>query len=181
MNSSATAANQPSRPSWLRIVLIGRKPKNTLIRIVVLVAVCFVVFNFILLPIRVDGISMLSTYRDGQINFVNRLAYRRHEPQRGDVVSIRLADLEVSHPHVLYMKRIVGLPGETVSFVGGQLLIDGKVLDETYVKKFCDWEIGPVKLEPDQYFVVGDNRSMPEALHKKGGAYRWQIMGKVLL
>jgi signal peptidase I len=181
MNSSAAAANQPSRPSWLRIVLIGRKPKNTLIRIVVLVAVCFVVFNFILLPIRVDGISMLPTYRDGQINFVNRLAYRRHEPQRGDVVSIRLADPEVSHPHVLYMKRIVGLPGETVSFVGGQLLIDGKVLDEPYVKKFCDWNIDPKKLNADEYYIVGDNRSMSEKDHVKGGAERWRIVGKVLL
>jgi signal peptidase I len=181
MNSSTGAANPASRPSWLRIMLIGRKPRNTVIRIVVLVTVCFVVFNFVLMPIRIEGISMLPTYHDRQINFVNRLAYLWHEPQRGDVVSIRLADPTITHPHASLMKRIVGLPGETVSFVHGHLLINGEILDEPYIKNHCDWEIEPIKLEPNQYYVVGDNRSMPENLHEKGRPLRDHIMGKVLL
>ena len=55
---------------------------------------------------------MLPTYRDHGVNFVNRLAYVFHEPRRGDVVAIRT----LAGEHVMYMKRIVGLPGETVTF-----------------------------------------------------------------
>ena len=83
----------PSAPTnWLRVLTIGRRPRNTLIRIVVLVAVCFVTFKFILLPIRIEGISMQPTYHTGQIRCINRLAYQSHEPQRGDIVSVRFAE-----------------------------------------------------------------------------------------
>ena len=78
-------------PRWLQIVVIGRNPKVTLVRVAVLIVTCFVVFRFILLPARIEGISMLPTYKDRSVNFVNRLAYRWHEPRRGDVVGIRLA------------------------------------------------------------------------------------------
>jgi signal peptidase I len=168
---------QTRMPRWLRIVMIGRNPKATLVRVVVLIVTSFVVFNrFILLPIRVEGISMLPTYKDRSWNFVNRLAYLRHEPQRGDVVSIRLAG-----PHVMYMKRIIGLPGETVAFVDGRVLINGEVLDEPYEKSRCDWNCPPVTLGPNEYFVVGDNRTMPPELHKFGETQRSRIIGKLLL
>ena len=161
---------------WLQIVLIGRNPKVTLVRIVVLAVTCFVVFEFILLPARIEGISMLPTYQDRSVNLVNRLAYLRHEPRRGDVVGIRLAGY-----HVMYMKRIIGLPGETVAFVEGRVLINGEVLDEPYEKLPCDWSYPPVRLGPDEYFVVGDNRTMPWERHTFGRATRDRIIGKALL
>jgi signal peptidase I len=168
---------QPRLPRWVRIAVIGRNPKATLVRVAVLVVTSFVVFNrFILLPIRVEGISMLPTYKDRSWNFVNRLAYFRHEPQRGDVVSIRMAGI-----HRMYMKRIIGLPGETVAFVGGRVVINGEVLDEPYEKLPCDWNYPPVKLGPDEYFVVGDNRTMPWERHKFGRATRDRIIGKAIL
>src|SRR5450759_3328711 len=167
---------QPWLPGWLRIVLIGRNPKTTLVRVAVLIVTSFVVFKFILLPIRVEGISMLPNYKDRSWNLVNRFAYLRHEPQRGDVVSIRLAA-----PHVMYMKRIIGLPGETVAFANGRVLINGEVLDEPYEKSPCDWNRPPVKLEPDEYFVVGDNRTMPWEDHKFGKVERGRIIGKAIL
>lgn len=166
----------PQSPGWWRVVTIGRNPKATLVRIGVLVAASFVVFKFILLPIRVEGISMLPTYKDRSWNFVNRLAYVWHEPRRGDVVSIRLAG-----PHVMYLKRIVGLPGETVAFENGHVLIDGQVLDEPYEKSPCDWNRPPVKLGPDEYFVVGDNRTMPQQFHVFGRVERYRIVGKAVL
>ncbi len=108
-----------ARPHWLQVVLIGRRPRATLARIVVLVAVCVVTFKFVLLPIRVEGISMEPTYHDRRVNCVNRLAYWRHAPQRGDVVAIRFSDPgEFSAPRAMLMKRIIGLPGESVSFRG---------------------------------------------------------------
>jgi signal peptidase I len=163
-------------PRWLQIVVIGRNPKVTLVRVAVLIVTCIVVFNFILLPARIEGISMLPTYQDRSVNFVNRLAYRWHEPRRGDVVGIRLAG-----PHVMYMKRIIGLPGETVAFVGGRVLINGEVLDEPYEKLSCNWNCPPVQLGPDEYFVVGDNRTMPSENHVFGKAGRDRIVGKAIL
>ena len=162
-------------PSWLQVVLIGRNPRFTLLRILVLVVTCFVVTRFVLLPIRVQGGSMLPTYGNG-VNFVNRLAYISHEPRRGDVVGIRLAG-----PSVMLLKRIVGLPGETVAFHQGHAFINGKILEEPYVKKDCDWERSPVTLAPDHYFFVGDNRSMPIEDHTMGEAHRNRIIGKILL
>ena len=160
---------------------MGRNWKLTLARIAVLVAVCFVVFRFILLPVRVEGISMLPTYRNGSVNFVNRLSYWRHPPRRGDVVGIRLAPRDITRPSIMYLKRVIGLPGETVAFVNGKVLINGKVLDEPYEKYDCDWNLPPVKLGPSQYFVVGDNRSMPSEDHKFGKVERDHIVGKAIL
>jgi signal peptidase I len=161
--------------------VIGRNWKFTLARLVVLVVACFVIFRFILLPVRIEGISMLPTCRNGAVNFVNRLAYLRHDPQRGDIVGIRLSDPSIRWPSVMYMKRIIGLPGETVAFVNGQALINGKVLDEPYEKYDCDWNLPPVKLGPDEYFVVGDNRSMPAEFHVKGKVERDHIVGRAVL
>jgi len=163
-------------PRWVSIVVVGRNPRATLVRVTVLVVTCLIVFNFVLLPIRVEGISMLPTYKDHSINFINRLAYLRHEPQRGDIVSIRLAGL-----HVMYLKRIIGLPGETVAFENGRVVINGEVLDEPYEKTACDWNRPPVKLGPDEYFVVGDNRTMPKELHQFGETSRDRILGKLIL
>jgi len=162
-------------PRWLRILVIGRNPKVTLARAVVLAILCFVVFKFVLLHIRVEGISMLPTYQDGSAHFVNRLAYLWHEPRRGDVVSIRLAGV-----HLMYLKRIIGLPGETVAFVNGQVLINDQVLDEPYEKLSCDWNLPPEKLGPDEYFVVGDNRTMPPENHTFGKVERDRIVGKTI-
>lgn len=164
------------KPSWIQIITIGRRPENTLIRIVVLLVTSLVVFHFILLPIRVTGISMLPTYKDRSINLVDCLAYWDHEPRRGDVVSIRLAGR-----HLMLMKRIVGLPGETVAFDDGRVVINGNPLDEPYEKQPCDWNVAPVKLGPGMYFVVGDNRTMPAEDHVFGAVSRDRIVGKVLL
>ena len=168
-------AAQP--PSWLVRVLIGRNPRRTLVRVAVLVVVCFVVFRLVFVTVYVDGISMLPTYKENSLNFVNRLAYLFHEPRRGDVVAIGLQAGE----HVMYMKRIVGLPGETVAFHGGRLFINGKPLDEPYVKRPCYWEHEPELVGPDQYYVVGDNRDMLWKDHEHGRAPRERIVGKILL
>ena len=83
-------AQETMLPGWLRTALIGRRPKRTLVRAAVLLVVSLAVFKYWLLPIRIEGSSMLPTYKEHGVNFVNRLAYWRHEPRRGDVVAIRL-------------------------------------------------------------------------------------------
>jgi signal peptidase I len=171
-----TASLPPRRwPRWVRVLAIGRNWKFTLARLAVLAVISFIVFDFfwfVLLPIRVEGISMLPTYQNGSVNFVNRLA---------DVVGIRLSDPGLTRPSLLYLKRIIGLPGETVAFVNGQVQINGQMLDEPYEKYDCDWNIPPVTLGPDQYFVVGDNRSMPAEYHIFGKVEHNHIVGKAVL
>jgi signal peptidase I len=169
------AENAPSR-SWLRTALIGRNPKRTLVRIIILAVAAFLVPKFLLLPIRVQGASMLPTYKETGINFVNRLSYRWSDPKRGDVVAIRLAG-----EHIMFMKRIIGLPGEKVAFHRGKAFVNGQPLWEPYLKFPCDWEYPEVELGPDMYFFVGDNRSMPQADHEFGRGERRRIVGKVLL
>jgi signal peptidase I len=134
----------------------------------------------------VDGISMLPTCPDKSVYWVNRLAYLLREPQRDDVVAIRFvpADGAISRlepPHVMLLKRIIGLPGETVAFVHGQVLINGEVLDESYQKNGCDWNCAPVTLGPGQYYAVGDNRSMPPDYHTHGIYERNRIVGRARL
>jgi signal peptidase I len=182
-NAFVQTENQtPDQPSWLQIVLVGRRPKNTLLRILALTIFCFITFKFVLLPIRIEGISMEPTYHNRHVNCVNRLAYHFHEPQRGDVVSVRFSPPEnLAAPSEVLLKRIIGLPGETVAFHAGHAYINGELLDEPYVKFPCDWEQASVQCGPDQYYIVGDNRSMPFELHTKGRAERARIIGKIVL
>lgn len=169
----------PASRRWLealKIVVVGRRPKRTLVRAAVLALTCYLVFSFVILPLRVTGISMEPTYHDHSINFSNRLAYLFHEPRRGDVVTIRYAGV-----HDMLMKRIVGLPGETVSFVRGRVFINGSLLDEPYENGPCRWNIAPVTLDGTEYFVVGDNRAMRWQDHMFGKTSRQRIVGKVVL
>ena len=144
-------------------------------RVLVLAAVAFITFTWIFIPIRTDGISMEPTYRSNSLNLVNRLSYRLAEPARGDVVAIRLAG-----PHVVYVKRIVGLPGERLAFVGGVIHINGVPLSEPYVKNQRPWDRPEVTLGAREYFAVGDNRGMEQGAHKFGIVDRERILGKVL-
>ena len=167
------------RAHWLQVVLIGRNPVFTVVRIIIIVAVVFISRAYILEPIRIKGPSMLPTYREKGVNFVNRLAYRHSDPKRGDVVAIRFAG-----PNVMLMKRVIGLPGETIEFRDGYVYINGTKLDEPYIDRTnypTDWDMEPKKLGADQYYVVGDNRSMPKELHEEGVAARERIIGRILL
>ena len=160
----------------MQSILLGRRPRRTLIRAAVLVVVSAVVFGWILIPIRAQGISMQPTYEPGSFHFVNRLAFARRAPARGDVIGIRLAG-----PGVMYVKRIVGLPGERVRIDGGVVLVNDAALDEPYVKnRNPSWSLPETTLAGDEYFVVGDNRGMPIGQHELGKAKRVRIVGRVV-
>lgn len=148
----------------------------TLVRAVILAVLTVIIFKTAVLPVRVTGISMLPSYKDGRVNFINRLAYRKRNPQRGDVVGVRFAG-----PSIMLLKRVVGLPGERIGFSSGHVTVNGKPLDEPYPLLPSNWEREPVELAPDEFFVVGDNRTMPMKDHTFGIAKRERIMGKLLL
>jgi len=159
------------KPRWFR-VLLGRNPAWTAARALALVVASFVVFKFVLLPIRVTGQSMTPAYRNGGVNFINRLAYRKHKPERGDVVAFSRFG-----PHVVFLKRIVGLPGEHITVTDGKVTVNGRLLDEPYVKEDSPMTLKvPVDLLPDEYLAMGDNRKVSEHFIIQRG----QIVGKVL-
>lgn len=141
----------------------------------VLAGISFITFKWVLIPIRTQGISMLPTYHSDSFNLINRLAYLGSAPKRGDVVAIRLAG-----PNVVYVKRVVGLPGERVAVVEGQLKIDGEILLEPYVRHRRPWEVSEITLGPDEYFVMGDNRGMSAGDHDFGRVDSGRILGKVV-
>jgi signal peptidase I len=176
-NTNMGTDEPKGRPGgWLRRIIIGRKPTRTLMRIGIWIALCLAIRQWALLPVRVDGPSMLPTYKDGRVNFVNRLAFLFHEPRRGDIVAIRY-----SGDHAMLLKRVVGLPGERVGFHAGHVVINGVELEEPYVKLRGNWEREAEQVGMNEYYVVGDNREMEWGMHEKGKAVRNRILGKILL
>jgi signal peptidase I len=159
----------------LKRLLFGARPGRTAARVFVLVAIALATFTWVLVPVRAEGISMLPTLRSGSLKFVNRLAFRRGGPQRGDIVAIRL-----SGPNVLYIKRIVGLPGERIALRDGVVHVNDTPLQEPYVRHRRTWNVPEVTLGPDEYFLIGDNRGMEPRDHAFGRAARDRIVGKVL-
>jgi signal peptidase I len=159
----------------VRRLIFGENPRRTTVRILILAAVSVLTFGWILLPVRTEGISMMPTYNSGSLNLVNRLAFAMQPPQRGDIVAIRLAG-----PHAVYIKRIVGLPGERIAITDGTVRINGQPLDEPYVRNRSAWTLPEVQLGSDEYFLIGDNRGMREEEHDFGRAHRSRIVGKVL-
>ena len=155
--------------------MLGPRPRAAAIRILVLIAAAILVFGFVLLPVRFQGVSMLPTYRDGGLNFANRSAFMWREPSRGDVVAIRMAGLSV-----LYVKRIVGLPGEEIEIAVGVVMINRKPLVEPNVMFRAPWNLPSFTLARDEYFVVGDNRGMAMQNHDFGRVKRDRIVGRVL-
>jgi signal peptidase I len=145
------------------------------VRIAVLMVLAIVTFKWLLIPIRAEGISMLPTYQSGSLKFVSKLTYLYRGPNRGDVVAIRLAG-----PSVLYVKRIVGMPGERVAIRGGTVHIDNVPLVEPYVRHRKSWDFDEVVLGPREYFLIGDNRGMSAGDHDFGRADASRIVGKVL-
>ena len=155
--------------------IVGRNPRKTLLRVAVIIGTALVVFGWILVPLRLSGISMLPTYHDGTFNFANRAAYWMREPARGDVVAIRMAG-----PHAFYVKRIIGMPGERIEIVAGTVTVNDEVLLEPTVVRRAAWNLEPVTLAPGEFFVVGDNRSMKIENHDLGRVNRHRIVGKLL-
>jgi signal peptidase I len=103
---------------------------------------------------RVYGQSMEPNLHSDQRLVVEKISYRFHSPRRGDIVVLRLP----KRSSELLIKRVIGLPGETVEVKNGQVYIDGQPLDEPYLKHNTRGEMAPRVVPPLQVFVLGDNR-----------------------
>lgn len=131
-----------------------------LIKLILLSLLIVVPFRlYIAQPFIVDGASMDPTFETGDYLIVDEITYRFKTPERGSVLIFKYP----RDPRKSFVKRVIGLPEETVSISSGQVTIrntenpDGLVLDEPYVK-FAKDETADYVLGPDEYFVMGDNR-----------------------
>lgn len=104
------------------------------------------------------------------------LAYWRNDPKVGDIVMIRL-----SGDRMMYLKRVLAVPGERAGFREGQLMVDGRPRPELYVRNGWGWNSEEVRLGPDQYLVAGDRRDMPMSSHAGGVVDRRRIAGRLWL
>jgi signal peptidase I len=142
----------------------GRRRRALLDWVIVIgvaLLVAFLVRTFVLAHFVVDGTSMVTTLHDGDRVFVNKLSYRLHDPNRGDVVVLHQITGASERDLI---KRVIALPGETIEIRSCQVLIDGRLLEEPYLDPEvvtpgnCGGELAPVTVPDDHVFVMGDNR-----------------------
>ena len=137
---------------------IWRSLGGTLLYLLVIVLLTWVIVTFVGQRTKVDGHSMEPTLSDGDNLIVDKLSYRFRDPERYDIIVFPYQHAENTY----YIKRIIGLPGETVQVIDGYMYINGKKLDEHYGAEVMEdpgIAAEPIKLGDDEYFVLGDNRN----------------------
>jgi signal peptidase I len=142
----------------------------------VLSVVLFVGINTVSARIRVDGESMVPTLVTGEYVIVSRMSYRFNTPQRGDIIVFHFP----RDPKEEYIKRIIGLPGDEVQVMNGQVYINGQLLNESYVNVKMDYN-GTWRVPAGQLFVLGDNRNNSSDSHDWGPVPMDYVVGKAIL
>lgn len=143
----------------------------------IIVGITYVIITYVGQRTRVDGSSMETTLSNGDHLLVDKISYRFKEPERYDIIVFPYKH----EKNVYYIKRIIGLPGETVQIQGGYAYVDGALLEsDTYGAEVMVSEDMSVTLGEDEYFVLGDNRNHSQDSRDPsvGVIKREDIMGK---
>lgn len=158
-----------------------------LVRDIFLIIIVFILFGvFFVQPVVVEGTSMLPQLHDGERLLVNKLVYYRIQSvswghiERGDIVVFWFPN----DPDKSYVKRVIGLPGETVELRNGRVLVDGKELNEDYLDKEYTQTMPPPmtkKVEEHHYFVMGDNRDNSQDSRYWGFVPDENIVGRAFM
>ena len=164
---------------------IMRELLNTAIYLLCVLGAVWLVITFVGQRTEVEGASMENTLHNGDNLIVDKLSYRFHDPERFDIIVFPFQ----FHDNTYYIKRIIGLPGETVQIMDdGSIYINGEKLEENYGMEVIKPEtIGraaePIELGDDEYFVMGDNRnnSSDSRTDMVGNITRENIIGKAWL
>ncbi len=153
---------------WLKVILAA-------------VAISFILNNFVIVNAQVPTGSMENTVLTNDRVFAFRRSYLFENPQRGDIVVFPLPDDESQN----YLKRIIGLPGDTVEIKDGKVYINNseEPLQEDYLKEKPTGDYGPYEVPEDSYFMLGDNRniSLDSRYWEHTFVKKNKIMGKVVL
>lgn len=115
------------------------------------------IMAFVARSVWVDGQSMEPNFHHGERLLVDEVTYRFRPPQRGEVVVVRIPSKPAP-----FIKRVIGLPGDTLYLKDGRLLLNGEAVDEPYLAEPTARNWGPYVVPPDAVFVLGDNRNNSE-------------------
>lgn len=137
---------------------IMKEVLSTSIYLLVVMCAAYLIVTYVGQRTEVSGSSMESTLSDGDNLIVDKISYRFKDPQRFDIIVFPYQDTDT-----YYIKRIIGLPGETVQIdISGNIYINGEILQENYGREVIlnpGRAIEPITLAEDEYFVMGDNRN----------------------
>lgn len=154
------------------------------IDLLIVLGLVFLVITFVAQRTVVDGESMEATLQDGDNLIVDKISYRFRDPERFDIVVFPFHNPSRPQDKTYFIKRIIGLPGETVEIdKSGTIYIDGEVLEEGYGREIISaGKIGdvtyPYVLGSDEYFVLGDNRNNSTDSRWIGSIKREEIIGR---
>lgn len=144
------------------------------------VVIAIVVILFLYQPVKVEGTSMMPALQDQERIFINKFVYRfgMGKIERGDMVVFWFPNDHTKS----YIKRVIGLPGDTVEVNAGTVIVNGKAIEEGYVpEEYRDRQsIAPMKVSGDNYFVLGDHRSSSNDSRAWGTVPSELIYGKAV-
>ncbi|MGN0242606.1 MAG: signal peptidase I [Lachnospiraceae bacterium] len=159
----------------------AKEIRGWIIYFATLFAVLFVIINYVGQLVQVDGISMVDNLHDDDKLIIDKLSYRFHEPERFDIVVFPSPISEGER----YIKRIIGLPGETVQIDNnGRIWIDGEVLEEDYGYEVIEdpgMAVNPITLGEDEYWCMGDNRNVSLDSREIGPVQGDKFMGRAFV
>ena len=167
------AGAEPARSSTASSLL------RELVEVVVLAVILYFGISFAVQAVHVEGLSMFATLDDNDYLIANKIDYRLHAPQRGDIIILRPPTDNSKD----FIKRIIALPGERLLISEGHVYINGHLLDEPYLPEAWttlnnwggpDGEVVP----PNEYFVMGDNRNRSQDSRIFGFIGRDRIDGR---
>lgn len=183
-DSSFVSANHPASEPRPKTKTAWQNVREWIQVIAIALLISLPIRFFIAEPFVVNGASMDPTFSTGQFLIVDRLSYRFEEPARDDVIVFRYPN----NPAVYYIKRIIGLPGETVKIVNGEVTIvnaehpDGFRISQPFVDEaHRSHETVSAVLSPGEYFVMGDNRAQSSDSRIWGALDRGFIVGRPIV
>lgn len=157
--------------------------------VTLLLSVFVLVYLFLFRPHQVNGMSMYPNFHDKEFLLSERISYRFRQPKRGEIVIFRAPPTEICAAiECEYIKRVVGLPGETVAIKNNAVYIDGQKLQEDYLPQgtktmpgeFLQADVAE-KIPADHYLLLGDNRSGSRDGRDFGFIKKEDVVGRVLL
>jgi signal peptidase I len=143
---------------------------------VLLTVAIFLLVNAATGRFRIEGASMEPNLHDSEYVLIDKVSYRLHAPERGDVIVFERQGNERD-----YIKRIIGLPGDTVQIAGGKVLVNGTALDEPYLNQAIHTDMLARQVEEGRYFVMGDNRNNSSDSRAFGSIPLKDIIGRAWL
>ncbi len=163
---------------------MGREILDLVIYVAVVALIVYLILHFVGQRTVVNGDSMDNTLKDGQSLIMDKISYRFHDPERFDIVIFPGPEENGENPY--FIKRVIGMPGETVQILDGKVYIDGEKLESdvygiTDTIDYPGIAEEPLTLGEDEYFCMGDNRpvSYDSRYDEVGPVTRGEFIGKV--